>query len=75
MTRVPLFARCLEEEQVTRYIFREHARGRFLEEILLDPYVRNHCSPEELGRIFEDPGVVHVLGADVIAEIRHMLFV
>jgi hypothetical protein len=75
MTRVPLFPQRRDEEQVTRYILREHARGRFLEEILLDPYVRNHCSPEELGRIFEDPAVVHVLGADVIAGIRHMLFV
>ena len=75
MTRVPVFTQRRAEEQVTHYILREHASGRFLEEILVDPYVRNHCSPEELGRIFEDPAVVHVLGADVIAEIRHMLFV
>jgi hypothetical protein len=73
MARVPISSRRLEEEQVTRYILREHASGRSLEEILFDPYVRNRCSPEELGRIFEDPAVVHILGADVIAGIFHML--
>jgi hypothetical protein len=75
MTRVPVFARRRAEKQVTRYILREHASGRFLGEILLDPYVRNHCSPEQLDRIFEDPAVVHTLGADVITAIRHTLFV
>jgi hypothetical protein len=36
MTRVPFFTQRRAEEQVTRYILREHASGRFLEEILLD---------------------------------------
>ena len=75
MTRVPFVTQRRAEERVTRYIVREHASGRFLGEILLDPYVRNHCSPDELDRIFEDPAVVHTLGADVIAAIRHTLFV
>jgi hypothetical protein len=73
MARVPVFAQRRGEEQATRYILREHASGRSLWEILSDPYVRNHCSPEQLDRMFEDPAVVHVLGEDVIAGIRRLL--
>jgi len=76
MADVPaLFAQHRGEEQVTRYILREHAGGRFLGEFLSDPYLRNHCSPEQLDRIFEDPAVVHTLGQDVIAAIRRRLLV
>ena len=36
-----LFARSTQEERVAAYVIREHERGRSLEEVLADPYVRN----------------------------------
>jgi hypothetical protein len=60
-----LFAGKRSEEQVAAYIKREHKRGRPLAEILDDPYVRNRCSEQDIGRILERPELVHALGDDV----------
>ena len=61
-----LQARSSKDERVAAYVIREHERGRSLEEILEDPYVRNRCSQQELGRLLERPEVVHALGATVV---------
>jgi hypothetical protein len=64
-----LFARSGKEDRVTAYIIREHERGRPLAEILEDPYIRNRCSEQELGRLLDQPELVHALGeTDVAAE-------
>ena len=62
-----LFAIERSEERVARYIVREHKRGRSLDEILDDPYVRNRCSEQELARVLERPEVIHALGDDIVA--------
>ena len=46
-------------------MIREHDRGRSLEEILQDPYVRNRCSPQEIERVLERPDVIRSIGDDM----------
>jgi hypothetical protein len=62
-----LFATKGAEDRVAVYIVREHKRGRSLDQILDDPYVRNHCTERELARVLERPEVVHALGDDIVA--------
>jgi hypothetical protein len=59
-----LGARSSQEERVAAYVIREHDRGRSLEDILDDPYVKNRCSPQELGRLFDRPDVIRAIGDD-----------
>ncbi len=63
-----LFAGRRSEKQVAVYIVREHKRGRNLDDILDDPYVRNRCSDHEIARVLETPEVIHALGDDIVAE-------
>jgi hypothetical protein len=65
-----LFATTKKEERVAEYIIREHDRGRSLNEILEDPYIRNRCSKEEIGRVLERPELIHELGEDYVAAAR-----
>jgi hypothetical protein len=60
-----LFARSSKEERLAAYILREHDRGRSLDEILDDPYLRNRTTEAERGRLIERPDVVRALGDDV----------
>ena len=62
-----LFASKSGEERVATYIVREHRRGRSLEEILDDPFVKNRCTEREVARVLERPEVVHALGDDIKA--------
>jgi hypothetical protein len=62
-----LFARPQSEELVAEYIVREHRSGRSLDDILDDAYVKNRCTPEQLGRVLERPEIVHALGNDIAA--------
>ena len=57
-----LFARSSTEDRVAAYVIREHERGRSLDEILEDPYVRNRTTDNERARILERPEVVEGLG-------------
>jgi hypothetical protein len=57
-----LFARSKREEYLAQYVVREHGRGRQLEEILADPYIRNRSTPEERARLLERPEVVAAIG-------------
>ena len=65
-----LFTRSAEEERLAAYVIREHERGRPLEEILEDPYLRNRATPEEVARLLDRPEVVHALGETTVAAAR-----
>jgi hypothetical protein len=65
-----LSTRSRGEERMAEYVIREHHRGRPLEEILLDHYVTNRYSPEQIRRLLDRPEVVHALGDDLIAAAR-----
>ena len=62
-----LFAGRQSEKQVATYVVREHRRGRSLDDILDDPYVRNRCSQQEIARVLESPEVIRELGDDIVA--------
>jgi hypothetical protein len=63
-----LFARTSQEDRLAAYVIREHARGRSLDEVLDDPYVRNRATPAQVARLLDRPDVIHALGeSDVSA--------
>ncbi|MDQ2983068.1 MAG: hypothetical protein M3R70_03945 [Actinomycetota bacterium] len=68
-----LFAKSSQEERIAAYIVREHDRGRSLEEILNDPYVRNRATPSQLARVLERPEVIRALGEDVAESARQTI--
>jgi hypothetical protein len=68
-----LFTRSTQEERVAAYVIREHERGRSLEEILEDPYVRNRLSPQQRARLLDRPDVIRAIGDDVVDSARHTL--
>lgn len=57
-----LFARTSQEDRLAAYVVREHARGRSLDEVLDDPYVRNRATPQQVARLLDRPDVIHALG-------------
>ena len=61
------------EQYLVRYVLREHARGRSVDDILADPYVRNRSTAEERARLLERPEVVAALGERTVAELRQGL--
>jgi hypothetical protein len=62
-----LFARSSAEDRLAAYVIREHDRGRPLDEILDDPYVRNRANPQEIARLLDRPEVIHALGESAVA--------
>ena len=60
-----LGARSTQEERVAAYVIREHNRGRALDDILDDPYVRNRLSPHEVARLLDRPDVIKAIGDDM----------
>jgi hypothetical protein len=68
-----LFARSSQEDRVAAYVVREHERGRPLDEILEDPYVRNRLTPQQTKRLLDRPEVVHALGAETVESTRRLL--
>lgn len=60
-----LGTRSTQEERVAAYVIREHDRGRRLDDILDDPYVRNRCTPHEVARILDRPDVLKAIGDDM----------
>jgi hypothetical protein len=62
-----LFARSSQEERLAAYVIREHERGRSLDEVLEDPYVRNRASQAEVRRLLDRPEVIHALGEGTVA--------
>jgi hypothetical protein len=65
-----LFARSGVEDRVAAYVIREHARGRSIDEILEDPYVRNRLTEQQRLRLLDRPDIIHAVGNDVIAELK-----
>ena len=61
-----LFTRSSTEDRVASYVIREHERGRRLDEILQDPYVRNRTTESERARLLERPEVIEALGRGVV---------
>ena len=61
-----LFQRGSGEEHVARYVIREHHRGRSLEEILSDKYVRNRLSPEQQRRLLDRPEIIEAISGDML---------
>jgi len=54
-----------QEERMAAYVIREHDRGRSLEDILDDPYIRNRCSESEIARLLDRPDVLKAIGDDM----------
>ena len=52
------------------YVIREHDRGRSLDDILDDPYVRNRCSSAEIARLLDRPDVIKAIGDDMAEEAK-----
>ena len=68
-----LFASSSKEQRLAAYVIREHERGRSLNEILDDPYVRNRATPQEIARLLDRPEVIHALGEGTVAEQQRRL--
>ena len=60
-----LFTRSQNEDRITQYVIREHHRGRPLEEILDDNFVKNRCTPEQIGRLLDRPEIIQAVGGDM----------
>jgi hypothetical protein len=59
-----LFSRPQSDDRLAAYLIREHSRGRALDEILEDPYIRNRSNEAQRGRLIERPDVIHAVGED-----------
>jgi hypothetical protein len=68
-----LFTRSSQEERLAAYVIREHGRGRALDDVLDDPYVRNRAQPQEIARLLDRPEVIHALGETTVAEQQQKL--
>ena len=66
-------AKSSQEERVAAYLIREHDRGRSIQEILDDPYVRNRASAQEIERVLERPDVIRSIGDDTAQAARNAL--
>jgi hypothetical protein len=62
-----LFTRSSQEDRLATYLIREHDRGRALDDILEDPYVRNRAQPQQIARVLDRPEVIHALGESAVA--------
>ena len=65
-----LFTRSQNEDRIAQYVIREHHRGRPLEEILDDNFVKNRCTPQQIGRLLDRPEIIQAVGNDVVAQAR-----
>jgi hypothetical protein len=68
-----LFARSSQEERVAAYVIREHERGRSLDDVLGDPYVRNRLTPAQQSRLLDRPDIIRAVGDDTVESARAQL--
>ena len=68
-----LFAKSSSEDRVAAYIIREHDRGKAIDDILDDPYVRNRMSVQDVARVVERPDVLRAIGDDMVEAARAAL--
>jgi hypothetical protein len=57
--------RPFRQERLLSYIRRQHRRGRHLDEILDDPYVRRCGAPDLVSQTLRDTSLIELLGMDV----------
>lgn len=65
-----LFGRSRREQYLEQYVLREHARGRRLDEILNDHYVRNRTTDAERARLLDSPEIVAAVGRHSVDELK-----
>jgi hypothetical protein len=68
-----LFARSSKEDRVAAYVIREHERGRSLDDILNDPYVRNRLTPSQQSRLLDRTDIIRAVGDDTVESARGSL--
>ncbi|HYZ79402.1 MAG TPA: hypothetical protein VE596_18730 [Gaiellaceae bacterium] len=68
-----LSARSAVEDRVAMYVIREHKRGRSLEDILDDAYLKNRLTPQQRDRLLDREDVIHAVGNDNVEETRRSL--
>lgn len=68
-----LFTRSSQEDRLAAYVIREHDRGRSLDEVMNDPYVRNRATPQQVARLLDRPDVIHALGEGAVSSARTRL--
>jgi hypothetical protein len=68
-----LFTKSTQEERVAAYVIREHERGRPLDDILEDPYVRNRLTPEQRSRLLDRTDVIRAVGDDTVEAARQSI--
>ena len=68
-----LFAQSTREDRAAAYVIREHERGRSLDEILEDPYVRNRLTPAQRARLLDRTDIIRAVGDDTVEGARNSL--
>ena len=68
-----LFARSSAEDRLAAYVIREHERGRSLDDILKDPYVRNRLTPAQQSRLLDRADIIRAVGDDTVEAARGSL--
>jgi hypothetical protein len=68
-----LFVSSKREQYLAEYVVRECTRGRSLDDVLADPYIRNRSTAEERARLIERPEIVEMIGDGVIEDMKRML--
>jgi hypothetical protein len=68
-----LFQSPSAEEHVARYVIREHDRGRSLDEILEDKFVKNRLTPEQQKRLLDRPEILESFSKDMVESAKTSL--
>jgi hypothetical protein len=68
-----LFASSKRDQYLAQYVLRECSRGRSLEDVLSDPFVRNRSTADERARLLERPEIVAAIGENAVAEMKRQL--
>jgi hypothetical protein len=68
-----LFAPSKREQHLAQYVVRECARGRSLDDVLSDPFIRNRSTADERARLLERPEIVAAIGENAVAEMKRQL--
>ena len=50
------------DQYLEQYLLREYRKGRSIDEILEDPYIRGWSTPDEREKLLERPNVVSEIG-------------
>jgi hypothetical protein len=64
------FGRSRREQYLEQYVLREHARGRPLDEILSDRYIRNRTTDAQRARLLDRPEIVAAVGRRLVEEVK-----